>query len=488
MDERTSFKEADLLESRPSTRRGVRTVVVVVVLITVVSVAAVTGFRLGRGGYDGAAWLPLWATELLQGSPVARKAAPSGEVIYYRDSDGKPYYSAEPKNSESGRPYLPVLASEDLSFEERPAAPTGADGGRRILYYRNPMGLPDTSPVPKKDSMGMDYLAVYEGEDSDDGTIKLSPGKIQRAGVRSEPVVRKIIARMVRVPGTVKLDERRVSVVSMRADSFIERVENVTTGDRVRKGQRLVEVFSPDVNAAAAQLISSPGFEGPRRRLENLNVPSEVIAEMERTRKVPLSIVWSAPRDGLVLERNATEGMKAPSGQVLFRLADISLVWVLADVPERDIGSIRVGGSAALRARSLPNRDFSGKVTAIYPQINPETRSARVRIEIDNKEGTLLPEMYVDVDLASGPGEPVLGVPESAVIDTGTRQIVIIDKGDGRFEPREVKTGVRGDEFIEIREGVEEGNQVVVAANFLIDAESNLRAALRSLMPAEPAQ
>lgn len=180
--------------------------------------------------------------------------------------------------------------------------------------------------------------------------------------------------------------------------------------------------------------------------------------------------------------------MKAPSGQVLFRLADISVIWVLADIPERDIGAIRVGRSVTLRARSLMDKTFSGKVAVVYPQINPETRSARVRIEIDNKDGALLPEMYVDVDLATGRAEPVLTVPEGAVIDSGTRQIVILDKGDGRFEPREVKTGARSDDLIEIREGVEEGNQVVVAANFLIDAESNLRAALRSMVPAEPAQ
>ncbi|MGE0039237.1 MAG: efflux RND transporter periplasmic adaptor subunit [Xanthobacteraceae bacterium] len=487
MDERTSFIEEGLIESGPKTRHPLRKLVLSGLLVTMVVVVAVVGFRLGRRDYDVPAWLPSSVAELLQGSPAARKSAPSGEIIYYRDPDGRPFYSSEPKNRDDGRPYSPVFASEDLSFEERPPATTAAEAGRRILYYRNPMGLPDTSPSPKKDSMGMDYLPVYEGEDTDDGTIKLSPGKVQRAGVRSEPVVRRILARIVRVPGTVKLDERRVSVVSMRADSFIERVENVTTGDLVKKGQRLLEVFSPDVNVAAAQLISNPGFEGSRRRLQNLNVPAEVIAEIEQTRRVPLSIVWSAPRDGIVLERNATEGMKAPSGQVLFRLADISLIWILADVPERDIGSIPLGTNVALRARSLPDRVFSGKVTVVYPQINPETRSARVRIEIDNKDGALLPEMYVDVDLTSGPDAPVLSVPESAVIDSGTRKIVIIDKGDGRFEPREVKTGIRGDEFVEIRDGIEEGNQVVIAANFLIDAESNLRAALRS-MNTEPAQ
>lgn len=273
MDERTSFSESDLIESRPVKRGSVRSLILLVLLITFVSAAAIAGFRLGRGGHDAAAWLPARVAEVLQGTLAARIASPSGEVIYYRDPDGKPFYSADRKDTDDGRPYLPVLASEDLSFEDRPATPPGANAGRRILYYRNPMGLPDTSPVPKKDSMGMDYLPVYEGEDADDGTIKLSPGKVQRAGVRSEPVVRKHIARIVRVPGTVKLDERRVSVVSMRADSFIDRVENVTTGDLVRKGQRLLEVFSPDVNAAAAQLISNPSFEGSRRRLENLNVP-----------------------------------------------------------------------------------------------------------------------------------------------------------------------------------------------------------------------
>jgi Cu(I)/Ag(I) efflux system membrane fusion protein len=311
---------------------------------------------------------------------------------------------------------------------------------------------------------------------------------VQRTGVRSEPVARKVITRMIRVPGVVKLDERQVSVVSMRADSFIERVEDVTTGDRVRKGQRLLEIFSPDINSAAAQLISSAGFEGSRRRLENLNVPQDVITEMERTRKVPLSITWAAPRDGVVLERNATEGMKAASGQVLFRIADLSVVWLLADVPERDIGSIKVGQNVTLRPRSLPGRSFEGRISVLYPQINPETRTARIRIEIENKESLLLPEMYADVDLATGPPDPVVAIPESALIDTGTRQIVILDKGDGRFEPREVTTGSRGEHFVEIRNGLDEGEQVVTSANFLIDAESNLKAALRGMTPAEQPQ
>jgi membrane fusion protein, copper/silver efflux system len=486
MDEKTSFVEAAPV-TRRSRRRPLRTLLGVTLLIAVVVIAAAAGFRLGRADYGASGWLPPALASFFHGQAADRKP-PTGPVIYYRDPDGKPAYSDKPTNTADGRPYVSVLASEDVSFDERAPDQAAIDSTRRILYYRNPMGLPDTSPVPKKDSMGMDYLPVYEGEASDDGTVKLSPGKVQRTGVRSEPAVRKVITRMIRVPGVVKLDERQVTVVSMRADSFIERVEDVTTGDRVRKGQRLLEIFSPEVNAAAAQLISNTGFEGSRRRLENLNVPADVIAEMERTRKVPLSIVWAAPRDGVVLERNATEGMKAASGQVLFRIADLSVVWVLADIPERDTGSIKVGQAVTLRARSMPGRSLHGQVSVIYPQINAETRTARIRIEIENKESVLLPEMYVDVDLATGPADAVVAIPESALIDTGTRQIVILDKGDGRFEPREVIAGARGDQLVEIRNGLDEGDQVVTSANFLIDAESNLKAALRGMAPAEQPQ
>jgi Cu(I)/Ag(I) efflux system membrane fusion protein len=424
-------------------------------------------------------------------------------VVYYRDPDGKPFYSAEPKKTEDGRDYVPVRASEDVSFDdqppESPAAAGPSEGGKRIIYYRNPMGLPDTSPVPKKDSMGMGYIPVYEGEAEDGTTITLSPGKLQRTGVRSEPASRRVLSRSVRAPGTVKLDERRVAVVSTRSDSFIDRVENVTTGDRVQKGQPLLRLYSPEIAAASAQYLSvlsesgaSAGsggrplvVEGARRRLENLNVPPEVLGDIERGRKVPPTITWSAPRDGIILERNAVEGMKTPAGQVLFRLADISTVWVLADVPEHELGMVKPGQPVMMRVRSLPGRTFTGQIALIYPQVSTETRTTRVRIEIANPEGALLPDMYADVEVATGSGAPVVAVPDSALIDSGTRQVVILDKGEGRFEPREVKVGAGGEGFVEIREGVAEGDQVVVAANFLIDAESNLKAALRGMAPPE---
>ena len=421
--------------------------------------------------------------------------APSGPVIYYRHPDGKPLYSREPKRTEDGREFRPVHASEDVSFDEpvktAPSRTAAAEtGGKRILYYRNPMGLPDTSPTPKKDSMGMDYIPVYEGEQEGDGsTVKVSPGKLQRTGVRSEAVERRVVTRSVRAPGTVKLDERRVAVISVRSEAFIEKVENVTTGDEVRKGQPLLRLYSPEIAAASAQYLSVVNegggrgltADGARRRLENLGVSAEVVAEIERTRRVPAAITWQAPRDGIVLERNAVEGMRAAPGEVLFRIADTSRVWLLADVPEHDLAWVRVGQVVSIRTRSMPGRTFNGRVGLIYPQVNAETRTTRVRIELPNADGLLLPDMYADVEFAAGADKPVVAVPDSALIDTGTRQVIIVDRGEGRFEPREVKVGVRGNGFIEIREGVAEGDQVVVSANFLIDAESNLKAALQGM-------
>ena len=302
--------------------------------------------------------------------------------------------------------------------------------------------------------MGMDYIPVYEGEVEDSSTVTISPGKLQRSGYRSEVAERRVISRPIRVPGTIQLDERRISVVATRSEAFIDKVENVTTGDRVRKDQPLLRLYSPEINAAAAQLIANPGFEGSRRRLQNLNVHDEVIAEMERTRKVPLSIQWTSPRDGVVLERNAVDGMRAAAGDVLFRIADLSVMWVLADVPEHAIGQVHPGQTVAVQVRSLPGRTFTGRIALIYPQVNKETRTTRVRIELPNPDSVLLPDMYADVEIATGSGKPTIAVSDSAVIDTGTRQIVIIDKGEGRFEPREVKLGVRGNGFVEIREGI----------------------------------
>ena len=502
MDKLTDYRPSNDSHAKrraPGKRTTVKRIVLIALLTSALAATLGIGYRLGHTSQALPDWVPLRFAAALGVHPV--KSTATGPVIYYRDPDGKPLYSADPKTTPEGRAYIAVHASEDLGFDDpaKAAALTHADPGtKRILFYRNPMGLPDTSPVPKKDSMGMDYIPVYEGE-NDASTIQISPGKLQRTGVRSEPVSLRTVTRPVRAPGTIKLDERRVAVVSLRAQSFIESVENVTTGDHVTKGQPLLRLYSPDVAAAGAQylsIVSDSGgtanlagrkqlIEGARRRLENLAVPASVIAEIDRTKTVPLTITWTAPRDGVILERTAIEGMRAMPGDVLFRLADTSVIWVIADVAEQDIDAVKVGAAATIKVRSLPGRVFKGSVALIYPEVNTQTRTTKVRIELPNPDGVLLPDMFADVEIASGAEKPVVAVPNGAVIDTGARQIVFIDKGKGRFEPREVKVGTRGEDYTEIREGVDEGDLVVVAANFLIDAESNLKSALQAFTDGE---
>lgn len=345
----------------------------------------------------------------------------------------------------------------------------------------------------------MDYLPVYEGEQDDDSTVKVSAGKLQKAGIQSEVAERRTLNTAVRAPGTVQLDERRVSVVSLRFEGFIDAVENVTTGAHVHRGQPLMRVYGPGLSSAAAEYLSALGsrsdgaippqaLKGARRRLENLGAPATIIAEIERTREVPVSMTWPAPQDGEIVERNAVNGMRAGPGDVLFRIVDHDVVWVMVDVAERDLSLIEVGQKASVRLRAYPNRVFRGEVTLIYPHLKAETRTARIRIELPNPDDVLRPDMYADVEIATGAEAPVVTVSDSAVIDSGSRQIVLLDKGEGRFEPREVKLGRRGGGRVEIKEGLAENDRVVVSANFLIDAESNLKAALSGLDKGEKSQ
>ncbi len=281
------------------------------VTVAAMIAAAGGGFIVGRAQRQAAD-----AASMAVATPTA--AQTSGAPIYYQDPDGKPFYSLTPMKTKDGRDYQGVPAAADISFEEASApeaAPT-APMDRKIKYYRNPMGLPDTSPTPKKDSMGMDYIPVYEGEDSDDGSVKLSRGRIQRTGVKSEAAAKRVIRTMIRAPGTIQLDERRVSVIAMRSESFVLKVANVTTGSHVIKGQPLMEVYSPAVSSAAAEYLATITSKttsrdesygrGSRQRLMNLDVPEAAITAIEKTRNVPTSIEWTAPRDGIVLDRAAS--------------------------------------------------------------------------------------------------------------------------------------------------------------------------------------
>ena len=380
-----------------------------------------------------------------------------------------------------------------------PAASTTAP--RKLLYYRNPMGLPDTSPVPKKDSMGMDYIAVYEGGDdavgSAAGEVKISTEKVQKLGVKTEPAALRELARQVRAAGRVEIDERRLHNVAPKFEGWVERLHVNATGQPVAKGQPLFEVYSPElVSAQREYVVAAKGVvalkdasaemqsgmrqlaEASLARLRNWDISEEQIKALAAGGEAKRSLSFRSPVGGVVLEKKAVAGMRFMPGEMLYQIADVSSVWVLADIFERDIAQVKVGQKVRLTINAYPDKSFSGIVAYIYPTLKAETRTVPVRIELANPGGLLKPAMYASVELAVGVRDKVVTVPVSAVIDSGTRQIVLLQKGAGRFEPREVKLGARSDEYVEVREGIAAGDAVVVAANFLIDAESNLKAAL----------
>jgi membrane fusion protein, copper/silver efflux system len=376
----------------------------------------------------------------------------------------------------------------------------GPNSGRKILYYRNPMGAPDTSPVPKKDPMGMDYIPVYADEQDDPGTVRVSLDKIQRIGVRTEKVSVRPLSRSVRGIGTVQHDESLLTIVTVRSDGYIEDLFVNKTGQHVKKGEPLFRFYSPQIQLAQVDLISAVNAEGKRtaslsniegamQKLRNLDVPQTRIEEVRKTLTNPRTIDWASPATGDIIEKRVIEGQRIMAGDELFRIADHSRVWIVAEVAEADIGAIAIGATAKVTLRAFPTEPHVGVVTFIYPEMmKPETRTVSVRIELQNPDGKMKPGMYADVVFQDGAGKAVTAVPDSAIIDSGVRQVVLVAKGDGRFEPRTVKLGRRGEGYVEITDGLTPDEEIVTSANFLIDAESNLKAALQSFSQPEAQQ
>lgn len=376
---------------------------------------------------------------------------------------------------------------------------------RKLLYYRNPMGLPDTSPTPKKDPMGMDYIAVFEGEeDSGDSStpanpnqVKISTEKVQKLGVRSEAAQLRTLDKIVRAAGRIEPDEGRVYAISPKFEGYVERLHVNVTGQPVAKGQPLFEVYSPElVSAQREYAIAAQGVdslkdagdiaqsgmkqlaESSLLRLKNWDIPESQIKALAKSGQTKRTLTFLSPVSGVITEKKALQGMRFMPGEELYQVADLSSVWVVADVFEQDIGQVQLGTMAKVRINAYPDKLFEGKVSYVYPTLNEMTRTVPVRVELPNPGLLLKPAMYAQMELPVATKGAVVTVPVSAVIDSGTRQIVLLQKGEGRFEPREVKVGARSDANIEIIDGVKEGEQVVVAANFLIDAESNLKAAI----------
>jgi len=383
------------------------------------------------------------------------------------------------------------------------AGPSATKTERKVLYYRNPMGLPDTSPVPKKDPMGMDYIPVFEGGEppAKAGTVKISLDKVQLLGVRTEAAADRELRRVVRAVGTIQANERLLYKVTPRFEGWIEKLHVNTTGQPVARGQPLMEVYSPELiiaqdeylialraiedtraSSSEAQAVMQRLADGVLRRLRNWGISDTELETLRKEGKARQLLTYRSPVAGVVLQKPSVQGMRFMPGESLYEIADLSTVWLVAEVFERDLGLVKTGQETQLRILAYPEREFSGKVVFISPTLEADTRTGRVRIELANPGGLLKPAMYGNVQIATAhPRGKALAIPDSAVLDSGTRQVALVQRGEGLFEPRSVKLGMRADGYVEVLEGVASGEQVVVRANFLIDAESNLNSALKAL-------
>ena len=296
----------------------------------------------------------------------------------------------------------------------------------KILYYRNPMGLPDTSPVPKKDPMGMDYLPVYEGEEPVAGNsiVKISPEKIQKLGVRTEVVAHRELTRTLRAVSIVQADERRLHTVAPKFEGWIQRLYVNTTGQPVKKGDALMDVYSPELITAqheyliarkGMQSVESGGLEARERmerlagsalqKLRNWDISETDLRTLQQEGQPKQYVTFRSPASGVVLDKAAIQGQRFMPGEMLYQIADLSNIWMVADVFEQDLAMVRRGQAATIRIDAYPDKVFSGKVTFVYPTVNPETRTAKVRVEVPNPEGHLRLGMYVTMIFRTPSGE-----------------------------------------------------------------------------------
>lgn len=388
------------------------------------------------------------------------------------------------------------------------AAPSGAgtapNASPRILFYRSPMNPKQTSPVPAKDDMGMDYLPVYEDARSDApsvaglATVEIDPARQQLIGLRTADVSSGPVGGTWRTVGKVAIDETRVRRVNVKVSGFVERIYVDFVGKRVKKGDPLFTIFSPELVAAQEEYLlavrtqaelakagTGSGGEGhlveaARRKLLLWDVTPAEVDALASTGQPTRTLTFYSPDSGVVTKKDVVGGMKLEAGAMPYEIVDLSTVWVLADVYESELRLVQMDLVASLTLAAFPNREFKGKVAFIDPLLDPASRTVKVRLAFPNTSGDLRPEMFGDVVL-SGATREGLRIPSDAVIDSGTEKVVFVAVGDGKFQPRKVSLGSSDGTNVEVVSGVLLGERVVVRANFLVDSESRLRASLAEM-------
>ncbi len=357
-----------------------------------------------------------------------------------------------------------------------------ADKEKEILYWVAPMDPSYHSDKPGKSPMGMDLVPVYADADTEAGIVRINPGMVENLGVRTAKVERGKLWRLIEAVGYVAFDERKLSHVHLRTDGWIDKLNTKSNGELVRKGDVLFELYSRElVNAQEEYIQALRGknaylTRASQERLEALGMSKQQIREVARKRHAFQDVRILASQDGIVDNLNVREGMYVKPSTEVMTLADLSSIWLLVDVFERQSDWVAVGQPAEVRLGYLPGRVWKGKVEFVYPTIDPKTRTLQARLRFDNPDEVLKPDMYANVRIYAGPKEHVLSIPREALIKGSDKQHVILSLGKGRFRAVPVVAGMESGERVEIIKGLNEGDKVVTSAQFLIDSEASLKA------------
>lgn len=373
------------------------------------------------------------------------------------------------------------------------------------LFYRNPMNAEITSPVPAKDTMGMDYIPVYADSESSQlsvGTVEIDSMVVQNLGVRTEKAEKTVISRTVRAVGRVDFDEERMTRLHPKVEGWIEEIWIDKTGQQVNKNDMLLSIYSPKLVSTQqeyllalnnlAALKQSPFEEirrgaqdlvnSSRQRLQLLDVPEHQIRELEKNRLVKKSLHIHSPVSGTVIKIGARQGQHVSPGTELYMLVDLSQVWVYADIYENDLPWVKEGDEVEMTLASVPGKTFTGALSYIYPYAESKTRTTKVRLVFDNRDLLLRPNMFSEVVIRADSQPNAVVIPAEAVIRSGQQTQVFVVRDAGKFEPRIVKLGIESEGRVAVLEGVEAGDEVVTSAQFLLDSESKLREATAKMM------
>jgi Cu(I)/Ag(I) efflux system membrane fusion protein len=411
------------------------------------------------------------------------------ELVQKTDEQGKVYYTCamhpQVKKDQPGN--CPICGMKLVERMEGGSAERGESGDREVLYYYDPMKPEVRFDKPGKSPfMDMELVPKYANEGTG-SVVEIDPRVVQNLGVRTAPVERGDFAQQVDAVGSVEVDERRIFAIESRAAGWVEQLNVRAVGDPVRRGQRVAGVYSPDLYAAQEELVlaAKSGDQAlvgaTRQRLLLLGASEAQADEVIRTGAAQRQTSIAAPSNGVVIELNVREGQQVAPGMPLMKIADLSRVWITVEIPEAQAGSTREGRSAQARLSAVPGRAFDGRVDYLYPRLDTATRTLRARLVFDNAHGLLKPGMYADVALAGASRANALVVPSEAVIRTGARNVVLVAESEGRYRPVEVELGPERAGRIVIVRGLEEGQQVVVSGQFLIDSEASLQGAYQRM-------